>query len=72
MTVDNTKLAEFTIKDLPPRPAGKVKFDVDFDIDVNGILRVTAIQEDDQNKAGSATVEEKDRGRFTDEQLEKL
>ena len=38
----NHKLGELTVKDLTPKPKGKVKVKVNFFIDVNGILSVTA------------------------------
>ena len=42
--IDNNLLDSFRLHDLPSRPKGEVKFDVIFDIDVNGILKVTAIE----------------------------
>ena len=53
--VDNNLLDKFTLRDLPSRPKGEVKFDVIFDIDVNGILKVTAI-ETDTRKSLTVTV----------------
>lgn len=40
--IDNKKLGEFYLKDIPPAPRGVAKVDVIFDVDANGILSVTA------------------------------
>ncbi|VDK23866.1 unnamed protein product [Taenia asiatica] len=41
---DNRLLGEFVLADLPPAPRGKIKVDVTFEIDENGILRVSAVE----------------------------
>jgi molecular chaperone DnaK (HSP70) len=49
---DNNFLGEFSILGLIPLPAGQVKFDATFTIDGNGILKVTAVdQESGQEKS---------------------
>jgi heat shock protein 5 len=45
----NTLLGEFTLKDLKRARAGKVKFDVTFSIDEDGILTVTALEKGTKN-----------------------
>jgi molecular chaperone DnaK (HSP70) len=40
---DNNLLGDFTIRNVPPMPAGQAKFNVTFSIDSNGILKVTAV-----------------------------
>lgn len=42
LVLDNIKLAEFILKDLPPMAAGLPKIEVKFSIDADGILSVTA------------------------------
>ncbi|MEM2909578.1 MAG: molecular chaperone DnaK [Nitrososphaerota archaeon] len=42
MAVDNTSLGRFTLSGIPPAPRGVPRIEVTFDIDVNGILTVTA------------------------------
>jgi molecular chaperone DnaK len=42
MAPDNTSLGQFNLDGLPPAPRGVPKIDVTFDIDVDGILNVTA------------------------------
>ncbi len=39
---DNNLLGEFTIKNIPPMPARRAEVKVIFEIDSNGILKVTA------------------------------
>jgi molecular chaperone DnaK len=42
MAADNVSLGEFNLEGLPPAPRGVPKIEVSFDIDVNGILDVSA------------------------------
>jgi molecular chaperone DnaK len=41
---ENVPLGSFEVNGLPPKPAGKVKVEVQFSFDLNGILTVTAIE----------------------------
>lgn len=45
MAADNTSLGTFNLEGLPPAPRGIPKIDVTFDIDANGILNVTAVDQ---------------------------
>ena len=54
---NNNLLGRFRIKNLPKKKAGEVHFDVNFKIDSNGILTVTAQLTDDQNHKTQLTVE---------------
>jgi molecular chaperone DnaK len=42
MAADNVSLGQFNLVDIPPAPRGVPQIEVTFDIDVNGILNVTA------------------------------
>ena len=42
MAVDNKSLGKFTLDGIPPAPRGVPQIEVTFDIDANGILKVTA------------------------------
>jgi molecular chaperone DnaK len=42
MATDNKSLGQFNLADISPGPRGSVKVEVTFDIDVNGILNVSA------------------------------
>lgn len=41
---DNTSLGEFTLAPIPPMKAGEAVLEVVFEVDVNGILKVTATE----------------------------
>lgn len=41
---DNTSLGEFTLAPIPPLRAGEAALEVVFEVDVNGILKVTATE----------------------------
>ncbi len=42
LVADNRSLARFTLRGIPPLPAGVARLEVQFQIDANGILNVTA------------------------------
>ena len=44
MAEDNISLGQFKLTDLPPLPRGKGKVEVTFEIDVNGIVHVSAME----------------------------
>ncbi|CAH9123604.1 unnamed protein product [Cuscuta epithymum] len=50
IAIHNNFLGEFSISDVPPAPKGKAKFDVNFSIDANGILTVSAELVDSDNR----------------------
>ena len=43
MVEDNVKLGEFTIEGIPPLPPGEGNIDVTYELDLNGILTVSAV-----------------------------
>ena len=47
---DNNLLGEFTLKNLPARPRGQVKYLVTFMIDEDGILKVSAMHQETGNR----------------------
>lgn len=47
---DNTSLGEFTLAPIPPMKAGDAVLEVVFEVDVNGILKVTGRLPTLQNK----------------------
>ncbi len=51
MSADNEKLGEFVLEGLRPAPRGEVRIAVSFDIDANGIVNVTAEDEDNGRAA---------------------
>jgi molecular chaperone DnaK len=66
---DCRSLAKFTLKGIPPQPAGLPRIEVKFLIDANGILTVTAR---DQRTAQEQSIEVKPSYGLTDEQIEKM
>ncbi len=66
----NHFLGIFKIFDIPIKKKGEVSFEVTFDIDVNSILTVTAVEES-KNLSNSITIIN-DRGDLTYEQIEQL
>jgi molecular chaperone HscC len=66
---DNTKLGQYSVKDLPPGPRGAESIDVRFTYDLNGILEVEATVVSTKKK--QAFVIERAPGRMTTAQIEK-
>ncbi|MDI6869279.1 MAG: molecular chaperone DnaK [Coprothermobacterota bacterium] len=42
LAIDNISLGQFRLEDIPPLPRGMPKIEVSFDVDVNGIVHVSA------------------------------
>jgi len=69
-TKHNNLMGTFELTNLPPMPRGIPKILVKFDIDVNGILNVTATEES-TNKSNKITIKN-DKNRFTADELAKM
>lgn len=69
MVADCRSLAKFTLKGIPPQPAGLPRIEVKFLIDANGILTVSAR---DQRTDQEHSVEVKPSYGLTDEQIEQM
>ncbi len=73
LTKDNNLLGKFSLSGIPPAPRGVPQIEVTFDLDVNGVLRVTAKDLGDPNKDKSAGITiTNDKGRLTPEEIEKM
>ncbi|XP_075228796.1 heat shock-related 70 kDa protein 2-like [Lycorma delicatula] len=70
MTKDNNLLGEFTLSGILPAPRGVPQIQVTFDVDVNGILTVTA--EDMSTGKKSDIVITNDKGRLSKFQIDKM
>nr|XP_015833402.1 PREDICTED: heat shock 70 kDa protein isoform X2 [Tribolium castaneum] len=70
MTRDNNLLGKFELMGIPPAPRGVPQIEVSFDIDANGILNVSAV-ENATGKTNQITIRN-DKGRLTKEQIEKM
>ena len=69
MVEDCRSLARFTLKGIPPQPAGLPRIEVKFLIDANGILTVSA---HDLRTEQAQSIEVKPSYGLTDEQIEKM
>jgi len=67
-TKDNKRLGQFTLDDIPKQPRGVPQISVKFDLDLNGILKVTATEKS-SNKTKNVVIE---KGRLSDEQIKKM
>jgi molecular chaperone DnaK len=66
---DNKSLGEFRLEGIPTAPRGQPQIEVNFDIDVNGILLVTAI-ETETNIKQSIVI--KDSSKLSEQELERI
>ena len=70
LTKDNRLLGQFILKKIPPAPKGVPKIKITYDIDVNGILLVTAVIE------GSDKIQklkiDSNRGTLTEDEIKKM
>ena len=69
-TKDNNKLGEFTLQGIPPMPRGVPQIEISYDLDANGILKVTA-SEKSSGKSDNITVTN-DKGRLSKEDIDKM
>ncbi|XP_068647790.1 heat shock 70 kDa protein, mitochondrial-like isoform X2 [Aristolochia californica] len=69
MAADNKMLGEFELTGIPPAPRGIPQIEVAFDIDANGIVRVSA-KDKATGKEQAITI--KSSGGLSDEEIEKM
>jgi len=70
MTKDNHQLGKFNLDSIPPMPRGQPQIEVTFDLDVNGILNVNAVEKS-TGKNNKITITN-DKGRLSKEEIERL
>ncbi|PCH06171.1 Heat shock protein 70 family [Penicillium occitanis (nom. inval.)] len=70
MTKDNNLLGKFELTGIPPAPRGVPQIEVSFDLDANGILKVSAADKG-TGKAESITITN-DKGRLTQEEIDRM
>merc|ERR1711962_798930 len=70
MTKDNNLLGKFELTGIPPAPRGVPQIDVTFDIDANGILNVSAV--DESTKKENKITITNDKGRLSKEDIERM
>ena len=70
MTKDNNILGKFELTNIPPAPRGQPQIEVSFELDANGILKVSA------HDKGTGNIEaitiNNDKGRLTPEEIERM
>jgi Fe-S protein assembly chaperone HscA len=69
LVADNRSLARFKLRGIPPMPAGMPRVQVQFQIDANGILSVTATE---LRTSVEQTIEVKPSYGLTDEEVERM
>ncbi|KAF2091638.1 78 kDa glucose-regulated protein precursor [Saccharata proteae CBS 121410] len=70
MTKDNNLLGKFELTGIPPAPRGVPQIEVAFELDANGILRVSA-GDKGTGKSESITITN-DKGRLSTEEIERM
>ncbi|KAF7147609.1 hypothetical protein RHSIM_Rhsim03G0170400 [Rhododendron simsii] len=70
LSKDNNLLGQFTVTGFPPAPKGVQKFNVCFDIDENGILKVSAVDKT-MGQMQKITITD-DKCRLSKEEIEKM
>ena len=70
MTKDNHNLGKFDLTGIPPSPRGVPQIEVSFEIDVNGILRVSAEDKGTGNK--NNIVINNDQNRLSPEDIDRM
>lgn len=70
MTKDNRLLGKFSLEGIPPMPRGQAQIEVTFDVDVNGILNVSAAEKS-TGKSQKITITN-EKGRLSKEEIERL
>ncbi|CAA0831056.1 Mediator of RNA polymerase II transcription subunit 37f [Striga hermonthica] len=70
LTKDCHELGSFELKGIPPAPRGVPQIEVTFEVDVNGILQVTA-QDKAAKKSKSITITN-DKGRLSEREIEDM
>ncbi|KAL7692405.1 putative Heat shock protein 70 family [Plasmopara halstedii] len=70
MTRDNHLLGKFSLDGIPPMPRGVPQIDVTFDVDVNGILNVSAVEKS-TGKENKITITN-DKGRLSQSEIDRM
>ncbi|TID27641.1 immunoglobulin heavy chain-binding protein KAR2 [Venturia nashicola] len=70
LTKDNNQLGKFELTNIPPAPRGVPQIEVTFELDANGILKVSA-SDKGTGKVESITITN-DKGRLSAEEIERM
>jgi molecular chaperone DnaK len=69
MAQDNKSLGQFNLQGLPPAPAGQPQIEVTFEIDADGILNVSA---EEQQSGEEASISIDDTSRLDEDEIEDM
>ena len=69
-TRDNNKLGQFNLEGIPPMPRGTPQIEITYDVDANGILKVSAVEKS-TGKSKDITITN-DKNRLSKEQIEEM
>ena len=69
MARDNKSLGQFNLQGIPPAPAGQPQIEVTFEIDADGILNVSA---EEQQSGESASISIDDASRLDEDEIEEM
>ena len=70
LTKDNHQLGKFNLDGIPPMPRGQPQIEVTFDLDVNSILNVTAVEK--STGKNNKIVITNDKGRLSKDDIDRL
>ncbi|OLY78665.1 78 kDa glucose-regulated protein-like protein [Smittium mucronatum] len=70
LTKDNNLLGKFDLNNIPPAPRGVPQIEVTFEIDSNGILKVSAV--DKATGKGESITITNNKGRLSEEEIERM
>ncbi|KAI1790564.1 heat shock protein 70 [Ganoderma leucocontextum] len=70
LTKDNNLLGKFELSDIPPAPRGVPQIEVTFEVDANGIMKISAADKG-TGKSESITIKN-EKGRLSPEEIERM
>ena len=70
LTRDNNKLGQFELTGIPPMPRGQPQIEISYEVDANGILKVSAVEKS-TGKSKDITIKN-ESNRLSKEEIEKM